>query len=321
MEGEDCERCGCDGTIPLSEITNTDQRTDGDEHVIDSDEPVLTADDKRFALGQTWLDKACEVYSMPPVKLAHEPWRYTTVYTASPDDNTPAFIEMPDFKIVSLFAAFAEHRGDNSMSKAGQNPTGFAYSLYYSVRPRMFRRMVREGRFPGVNVRDLYRSKTWEKIQAHRLDPNRPDVLSLLARIDAGEDVVGSTEILGAADEAAAMAELASEVDMDRLRALSSKDDGEDEWEDAVDDLEPEVVEPKAEQIEEPEVVSESGVPLETPFVTIEGRGTFSQTQLEECNRDVIRAIARELGILNPSSKTKPELVSLILATGTGVTA
>lgn len=189
-------------------------------------------------LGQTWADACVAAYELPPVVLVWnspeealaEGTFYEPLYGEAPDE-----IRMSKFSIANLFIAFAKHRGAYSRARAGTNAAGWGLSLFYKVRPMMFRARVREGRIAGVEPRDLYTPETWARIVAAGLDPTQKNILSTLARIDAGEDQsFAAEEEMSAADEAAA---LESMVDL-------SEDNSEEEFSEAVAEADACVQEP-----------------------------------------------------------------------------
>jgi hypothetical protein len=163
---------------------------------------------EKVAAAQDWLNAAVTFYNLPPVEyilMADSGLREGTFYEPKYGDG-PDEVRATKFSIINLFTAFAQHRGEHSNTKAGSNPTGWGYSLFYRVKPEMFRARVREGRINGVTPADLLTVETLQRVRDAGLDPTAKDVLSQLARIDAGEVTdAGSVEELSAMDEEAAL--------------------------------------------------------------------------------------------------------------------
>lgn len=179
--------------------------------------PWATEDrEAQAAAAQAWLDVACTTYDLPPVEFRWSLFGGDIEYRPAFASDVPSLIKASKFSLINLFTAFGQHRGNfKPGSKSGRNPSGWGCSLFYTVKPKMFRARVREGRIQWVTPKDLYSAETWGRIRAAGLDPTQRGVLSTLARIDAGEETgFGSHVSLSAADESDALAAMNDEPGM-----------------------------------------------------------------------------------------------------------
>lgn len=264
--------------------------------------------DSQAALAQTWLDTTTTLYGLPEIHFAFTESNVRVEYVPATGDS-PAKIVANHFSLINLFWAMARHRGEFSRSGAGHNPMGWACSLFYTVRPAMFRARVREGRVVGVGVRDIYSAATWARIQSHGLDPRQADVLRTLAQINDGNETrYGVTMGLDVA--------LSPEEELDALAALEDIGDTDDPMVfneggyTSDNSAEPLSITPDGEVDEDvAELVAE-----EAEARVSETDVRTERERLEQMTRDEVRAIARSHGILNPSSRTKPVLIDMILA-------
>lgn len=129
------------------------------------------SDFERQAVAQVWADTLCEIYEVPAVRVvvgeSHESDSDETHDALDDFEDVPGeatALMMDHWSLVILFKRFREHMLANGYSPQNRYPEddvlGWAYSLFYKVRPRMFRARVREGRIPRVTPDDLLTTET-----------------------------------------------------------------------------------------------------------------------------------------------------------------
>lgn len=254
--------------------------------------------DEQAALGQTFLDAVVAAYNVPAVELfvssarGSSDYRYTpAVFEADSLDDEPRLIQnarimMQGWSIVTLFHAARNHvLAQGGAEPVASDPVGWGHSLFYLVRPKMFRARVREGRVMNITARDTFSADSWEKLS--------------LAGFTFGDRLVGSPaewgNVLGI--------ELAGTsggvtVDVDELP-------DEDEYDSELSDEELAEIfgevpteEPAAEMFE---VVAEGVFDAETDTLTM-------TPDVDALNRDELRKLAAELELPGRGSMNAPAL-------------
>lgn len=134
--------------------------------------------DEQEALAQAFADGITTAYGCVPVKVTLDRNAYQTGYTSQDDEyGDIAEITMDSWSIFTLMKNVRTHVltvegatpvGDDSH----EDPTKWACSLFYAVKPVMFRARVRQGRIYGMTAADTYSTESWEKLCAVNLvDP------------------------------------------------------------------------------------------------------------------------------------------------------
>jgi len=103
---------------------------------------------------QLWADTAAAAYHLPPVTVQiGEP--NSTGYGYAP----AAALRLRRPSITNLLTGFRRHMQAHGATQVGATPDddarGWAMSLYYTVRPRQFARLVTEGKIRCVTPADL----------------------------------------------------------------------------------------------------------------------------------------------------------------------
>jgi hypothetical protein len=127
---------------------------------------------EREAVAQVWADKMAEIYEVPPVKLVIGDHTSTGPADSLDEDvgnedtigDNRRPLHLSHWSFVVLFKRWREHMNHYGHIRISGDPEqdarGWAYSLFYRVRPIMFRARVREGRIPGVEPDDLLKTET-----------------------------------------------------------------------------------------------------------------------------------------------------------------
>lgn len=118
-----------------------------------------------IGVARTFVDKAAREYEVPVPQVDVNPM----LVGASSYDNYDGQIYLRHFSIVNLFSAFRLHLLESGVDRSGSaEPYGWACSLFYAVRPSMFRARIREGRIHCeglIEPRDTYTSETWQRMK------------------------------------------------------------------------------------------------------------------------------------------------------------
>lgn len=156
-------------------------------------------DEERVAVAQVWCDALTTTYNIPPVRVAigeqiesdpqeiidslgdfddefgdeDDPLAFMNPENDDPpaaEETTPAepderpILRLSHWSFVVLFKRFREYMVRSGYEAHNRYPEddviGWAYSLFYTVRPKMFRARVREGRIPRVYPDDLLTTET-----------------------------------------------------------------------------------------------------------------------------------------------------------------
>lgn len=177
--------------------------------------PWLFEDDaERVAVGQTFVDAVAASYNIPTavVGLRRNFSDAVRYQPALVEENalgeltslSPPRIFLDHWSILSLFNGVRVHLLANGETPTSEiDPHAWACSLFYAVRPEMFRARVREGRVLQMAAKDTYTSDTWQRLvvagvasdDSGRLIVDRRDV----QRVLNGEVTVG--DLLTAEDD------------------------------------------------------------------------------------------------------------------------
>lgn len=125
--------------------------------------PWQGTDEEKQSKFERFLSDVSAVYGVPQPTLAVIPEGDVYGYVA------PNTIVLNKFSVISLFHAFRAHLQymdavNVAMYNAG-DAQAWACSLFYTLRPIQFRKMVRDGRVHGVRADDLLTSATLEARQ------------------------------------------------------------------------------------------------------------------------------------------------------------
>lgn len=204
-----------------------------------------------------------------------------------PESVQAAQIVLRKFSLVNLFAGFRIHMLNSGIEpkENTSEPWGWAFSLFYTVRPVMFRARVREGRIDFVRPVDLFSQNTLARLTVAGLADEDGNPLSngvtvaLLERVESGE--IDPETALAAAEG----------IDVDDL--LDVEEDEDDEVEE-----------------HDPEAFAEEAERLEAEFGNSEG----DHPELDEDNLDTLpltelRKLSR--GVFSGGySMRKPDLIA-----------
>lgn len=204
---------------------------------------------------QEWADKLCSVYSTPHVtihldfKTGTRYGQYFPAYVTEdaagiPDGMGEAKIILGYFSLATMFWRFGQHlqsnghfRGiyednlGNSDYRYLSAPLAWAFSLFYTCKPVMFRKRAREGRLACVNALDTYSKATLDQFAEAGIDPR--DLAALDRLRDAENEAVSldepavsedaqlaEVEALTAADVATAAEQLGAPIQNRNQRLL-----------------------------------------------------------------------------------------------------
>ncbi len=117
-----------------------------------------------------WSDRVSDIYNLPAPSVVYFPGlpgeHGGGAYTP---ENQVIWLAKPS--IITMFHEFRHHmqlaRGQKSTE---EDARGWSLSLYYRVRPQMFKRLVRQGRVHGMTVRDLCRRNSSGSSSTGRCD-------------------------------------------------------------------------------------------------------------------------------------------------------
>lgn len=126
-------------------------------------------------LFQAFVNRLSEIYETPEVQVHLN--RSSHEYSHYNCDSIDGFylINLPSVSILRLFTGFRKHMLntiEDIEPVDGPDPLCWGTSLFYSVRPKMFRARVREGRIFGMTAEDTYSRTSWQRL----LDANLADL-------------------------------------------------------------------------------------------------------------------------------------------------
>lgn len=165
--------------------------------------PWRVDEEGAVALGQTWLDAVCATYELPPVRLevgtpgrtlarsssrrqtSGDPLAYAPGEEDVPNEDESELLRRPAlrvppqtqrggsrFSVFQLFKHFRIYMLDNGVQRANDRRSkkddvhGWACSLFYRVRPIMFRARVRQGRIKRIHPDELLARETLDSRRA-----------------------------------------------------------------------------------------------------------------------------------------------------------
>jgi hypothetical protein len=237
--------------------------------------PTALVQVNRFVPGIEYVPAIVEVDALEQAEAVH-----------------PPRIVLPKWSILSLFYGTRVHLLANGQEPVSEtDPTGWAASLFYSVKPVMFRARAREGRIHDVKPQDTYGSQTWQRmIEAGVV---REDGTLVIRNFNPA--------MLDNADELqAAIAEATAPVPADDLIDVLLADDDAIDYDDLLD-IEDED-EPDYDDAEDDAVVEVS---------------EEAQTDnLASLNRDALRVLAAEHNIAGRGRMTRDELEQALRTAG-----
>jgi hypothetical protein len=151
-------------------------------------------------LYQRWADVVCEEYGAGPVGIQKVDVNGIGFsYELGPIPN----IIIGRYSLATLFCGMGMHinavMGGLSSELAHIE---WGYSLFYTVRPVMFRRRVREGRIVGMTAKDTFSRDTWDRLERLGLTVGdfMVDAQFDVRTLDADDDLVSPDEVAEAVD-------------------------------------------------------------------------------------------------------------------------
>jgi hypothetical protein len=145
------------------------------------DGPWTGTDDEKHLKYERFLRKASEAYGIPAPTL--EIRMEDGVQRASLSGYEWGRVTLGSWSVTSLFHQFRHHLQAMGCTTTDMHDCddaqAWACSLFYTVKPRMFRKRVREGRILGVNPDDLLTTATLEARMAELYDGEPPAGLAV----------------------------------------------------------------------------------------------------------------------------------------------
>jgi hypothetical protein len=194
------------------------RKEDFNDETLRATELLFEAKPWRLDLGQLdlyqrWADVVCDAYAVDPIGIQKVDYDASGFgYIVDPDTGA-ANIIIGKYSIATLFCSLGAHIAQDSFDHIE-----WGFSLFYVVRPVMFRRRVREGRIIGLTARDTFSAGTWDRLTELGLtngnflfDPHF-DIRTL----DAEDDLVNPDEV-AEADESEELAPVVDLFSNDRL--------------------------------------------------------------------------------------------------------
>src|SRR6478735_8913400 len=143
------------------------KKSDYVEEVIQATELLFEAKPWQMDLGQesvfqAWSDVVCAVNVAPRATIVID-----TNGRGYDYDYDLSIISVGRASLASLFVGMGHHLWTTINGQESNSPEisiAWGYSLFYSVKPVMFRRRVREGRILGMTAKDTFSSATWEQL-------------------------------------------------------------------------------------------------------------------------------------------------------------
>lgn len=132
--------------------------------------------DEKVATGQAFIDALAATYHVPTALLgivrnfrgesvSYRPALVSENALGEMTSLSPPRILLDHWTILGLFHGTRVHllaNGEEAVSE--MDPQAWACSLFYTVRPEMFRARAREGRVLEVRAKDTYSSETWNRL-------------------------------------------------------------------------------------------------------------------------------------------------------------
>lgn len=183
----------------------TYHREDFSPRVLSATEDLFAAKPWRLDLGQLdlyqrWADIVCESYEVPTVGI--QKVDYDAIGFGYIEGEAPNIV-IGRYSLATLFCAVGAHIANSLGAAPSDNNVRWGFSLFYAVRPVMFRRRVREGRIQGLTARDTFSLDTWNRLTDLGLTDGNflVDPHFDIRTLDAEDDLVNPDEV-AEADEA-----------------------------------------------------------------------------------------------------------------------
>lgn len=142
----------------------------------------------QLGLGQTFVSAICQAYNVRDCTLVMRPlWGASHDYTpAVVSENTVGetvvvsapTIVLDAWSITNLMVALRMHLLANGVAQVNHDPEAWVHSLFYTVRPAMFRARVREGRIGHLTAKDTFTTETWELLVNADVGSDRTEMLN-----------------------------------------------------------------------------------------------------------------------------------------------
>jgi hypothetical protein len=173
--------------------------------VLGATEDLFAAKPWRLDIGQLdlfqrWADIVCEAHEVPPVgihKIDHDAVGFGYLVD---ETNDVANVLLGRYSLATLFCGVGAHI---SLNSDRFNHIEWGFSLFYIVRPVMFRRRVREGRIEGLTARDTFSRATWDRLTVMGLTNGNllVDPHFDIRTLDAEDDLVNPDEVAEASED------------------------------------------------------------------------------------------------------------------------
>lgn len=167
------------------QFRNLNERTKVTTRTLFESGPWSGTDEEKIVKYEQWLKDTSRVYRVPVPTLEID---LSPRVSSREDGYEVGRITLAGWSIVSLFHFYRHHL--QAMGSVAAEPgdcsdaQAWSCSLFYSVRPRMFRKRVREGRIVGVNSDDLLSSETLARRLNEMYEDDAPSASPLALEID-----------------------------------------------------------------------------------------------------------------------------------------
>lgn len=283
--------------------------------------PWAMSDEDALAVYQNFADAISGIYRVPEVKVENRRHAYrsmayvpalveTDALTDMPQTVSPPRLQMRRLSILSLFHGIRVHvlaqHGAEPVSET--DPHGWSCSLFYAVRPVMFRARAREGRVEGVTAKDTYSDESWQKL------------------IDAGL-TFGDTRLTGSKEQwAAAIAglpipEMDAPVSSEPSETLTDDDLeafvsglSDDDWSD-VEEAEREA-DIRGDVGGEGDPIGQERIDHEEAADAPAGEASDDLPEVATMNRDAVRRLAAEHNVPGRGSLNRDDLAARLVEMG-----
>lgn len=266
----------------------------------------METEDEKLAAGQAFVDAVSEAYHYPTARVAvRRMWGDSVQYRpavleedslGSARSISPPMIILDHFSVIGLFHGMRVHllaHGEQPTSEV--DPSAWACSLFYKVRPEMFRARAREGRIVGVFPKDTYTEDTWNRL-----------VMAGVANAERG------TLMVSRRDASAVLAGTLTAEDIWAREASEAMDEDEADNAEILDfPAAAAAVVSEAEEV----VNGASEAPTEAP----EGSEGEATDGLDALNRDALRRLAAENDIPGRGSMLADQLRAALRQAGVRV--
>lgn len=131
------------------------------------------ASEEQAAITQAFASTIAATYGAPNVDVqlqwGYAPATYTPAIVREDGLGRIESVQSPEirlsyFSIVNLFKSVRMHVLANGAELVSGDPEAWVHSLFYTIKPAMFRARVREGRISGLTAKDTFTSETWQKL-------------------------------------------------------------------------------------------------------------------------------------------------------------